>query len=524
MRASKIEIRNFKRFHDLTIDLGAEPKKIIALIGPNGCGKSSVLDAFATKILHSGISSFEGSKGWLPNYFWRDKDMQCNIINILDKDGNKIINRDYEVSIRSPYRYNSNLDIREIKAVESIQKNEDGRISTVHIDDRIENSYRLLLAQYRDYLEEKDVKPSEAKEYIMGELNNSIKKCLDLEIVNLGNVEKGKGSIFFKKSDSDIEFSFNQLSSGEKEVIDIILDLYLRKLEYKGMIYLIDEPELHINTAIQRKLLHEINNLIDDEGQIWIATHSIGFMRAIQSDFSEISQVIQFDDKTKYASESVILEAIKPNRKNWQEIFATALDDLTGLIAPKRIIYCEGKATKKAEEQGMDAQVLNNIFGETHPNTVFVSSGGNTELDQRSEIALAIIGKVFPDLEIWVFKDRDIGSGKNINEEERLEYLRNNTEEYRVMKRWEIENYLFDKEVLGAYCQDKGCILDETRYDEIISDIYNDDVKKLVAQVKTLCQIKTPINPDKFKIELSKHISSEMNVYKELEKCIFDRE
>ena len=52
-------------------------------------------------------------------------------------------------------------------------------------------------------------------------------------------------------------------------------------------------------------------------------------MRAIQSDFADISQVIQFDDKTKYASEPVILEAIKPNRKNWQAIFATALDDLT---------------------------------------------------------------------------------------------------------------------------------------------------------------------------------------------------
>ena len=81
------------------------------------------------------------------------------------------------------------------------------------------------------------------------------------------------------------------------------------------------------------------------------------------------------------------------------------------------------KPIKQPQEQGMDAQVLNNIFGQTYPDTVFVSSGGNTELDQRSEIALAILGKVFPDLEIWVFKDRDIGSGKYINEEERLEYL-----------------------------------------------------------------------------------------------------
>lgn len=523
MRVSKIQIKDFKRFHDLTIDLGKDPKKIIALTGPNGCGKSSVLDAFVSKVTNGRAPYI--SKGYMPQHFWRNEDSQWNAISILDKDENKIINKNNEVSIRSPYRYNTNLDIQEIKAVKRIQESDDNKISTVHIDDRIENNYRLLLAQYREYLEENDdITSSHARKLIIGELNNSIRKCLDLEIVSLGIVEKGEGSIFFKKSDSNIKISFNQLSSGEKEVVDIILDLYLRKLEYKGMIYLIDEPELHINTAIQRKLLHEINNLIDDEGQIWIATHSIGFMRAIQSDFADISQVIQFDDKTKYASEAVTLEAIKPNRKNWQAIFSTALDDLTGLIAPKRIIYCEGKANKQPQEQGMDAQVLNNIFGQTYPDTVFVSSGGNTELDQRSEIALAILGKVFPDLEIWVFKDRDIGSGKYINEEERLEYLQNNQKNHRVMKRWEMENYLFDKEVLAAYCQNKGRSLDDNKYNEKISDIYNQDVKQLVGEIKKLCQIMTNINPDNFKIELSKYITPNMEVYKELEKCIFSRE
>ena len=522
MRVSKIQIKDFKRFHDLTIDLGKDPKKIIALIGPNGCGKSSVLDAFVSKVITA--SSSRVSKGYIPQHFWRNKDNRWDSIKVLDKDENEIIHKNNEISIRSPYRYNTSLDVKEIKAVKRIQENEDGEISTIHIDDRIENNYRLLLAQYRDYLEEKNVKPSEAKEYIMGDLNDSIKRCLDLEIVNLGNVEKGEGSIFFKKSDSDLKFSFNHLSSGEKEVVDIILDLYLRKSEYKGMIYLIDEPELHINTAIQRKLLHEINNLIDDEGQIWIATHSIGFMRAIQSDFADISQVIQFDDKTKYASEPVTLEAIKPNRKNWQAIFATALDDLTGLIAPRRIIYCEGKANKRPQEQGMDAQVLNNIFGQTYPDTVFVSSGGNTELDQRSEIALAILGKVFPDLEIWVFKDRDMASGKTTTEQDRQEYLKINPDNHRVMKRWEIENYLFDKEVLIAYCQNKGRYLDESTYDIRISNIYDEDVKSLVGYIKNLCQISCSINPDKFKIELSKYITPNMEVYKELEKCIFNRE
>lgn len=38
-------MKDYKRFHDLTIDLGNTPKRIVALVGPNGCGKSSVFDA-----------------------------------------------------------------------------------------------------------------------------------------------------------------------------------------------------------------------------------------------------------------------------------------------------------------------------------------------------------------------------------------------------------------------------------------------------------------------------------------------
>ncbi|MHB8221549.1 MAG: AAA family ATPase, partial [Desulfurivibrionaceae bacterium] len=45
MLITKLRLKNgYKRFHDLTIDLGETPARIVALVGPNGCGKSSVLD------------------------------------------------------------------------------------------------------------------------------------------------------------------------------------------------------------------------------------------------------------------------------------------------------------------------------------------------------------------------------------------------------------------------------------------------------------------------------------------------
>ncbi|MGO8148178.1 hypothetical protein AB9F42_36270, partial [Rhizobium leguminosarum] len=62
------------------------------------------------------------------------------------------------------------------------------------------------------------------------------------------------------------------------------------------------------------------------------------------------------------------------------------------------------------------------------------------------------------------------------------------------MKRWEIANYLFDKEVLQAYTQRHGLPLDEASYDAFFTHIGNQNVKDEVNRIKNLCGIKTSIN------------------------------
>jgi len=199
---------------------------------------------------------------------------------------------------------------------------------------------------------------------------------------------------------------------------------------------------------------------------------------------------------------------------------------LTGLVSPKRIIYCEGKGKPGAngEEKGLDAKVFNNIFSENHHDTLFISSGGNTELDQRSEIAIAILAKVFSDIEILVLKDRDVSSGKPNTENDRQIYLENNPQNHRVLKRWEIENYLYDKEVLKSYCADKGLHFDEVEYDKFVANIDDQNLKDETGRIKNYCGISTSINPEQFKITLSTYVKGNMNIYSELEKCIFSRE
>lgn len=217
---------------------------------------------------------------------------------------------------------------------------------------------------------------------------------------------------------------------------------------------------------------------------------------------------------------------MKKNRSNWKRIFNTALDDLTELISPKRIVYCEGRDLpgRNGEERGFDAKVFNEIFSEKYSDTVFVSSGGNTELDQRSEIALAILTKVFSEIEILVLKDRDISSGEKNDENDRQLYLQTNPQHHRVLKRWEIENYLFDKEILCKYCQINGLMFDEVEYDKFVTDIDNQNVKDEVGRIKNYCGITTSINAELFKLQLASIVSEDMLVFQDLEDCIFQRQ
>lgn len=536
MKIRKITLSKYKRFQSLTIDLGDKPKRIVALVGPNGCGKSSVFDGMLFLNNWYNVIGNKGNKDYHYHSIEQNPSYDSRSVSIQFLEGDYYTIRSQKeiqgkentiFSFRSPYRYNNNLKITRSQAVSEIRLNNYGATFASDLDDKMEENYRRLQIKYNRYLNEQDCKPSEAKRHIIGELNNSIQACLDLYIVSLGDIEDGKGTLFFCKSDySDKSFEFNVLSAGEKEVVDILLDLYLRKEEYNDTIFLIDEPELHINTSIQRKLLIEINKLVGKNCQLWVATHSIGFLRALQDELKDECQIIEFKADTPWASSDQTLTPIQKNRNQWSRIFATALDDLTGLVSPKRIIYCEGKDKpgKSGEERGMDAQVYNNIFGEKYPDTLFISSGGNTELDQRSNIAIALLSKVFPDIEIWVCKDRDMSSGVLNDEQDRQRYLSLNPQNHRVIKRWELENYLYDKEVLRAYCSLNKLHFSEEDYDSFVTDIINQHVKDETGRIKNFCNLNMSINADRFKIELSKCITPDMNVYKELEDCIFRRQ
>lgn len=507
MKVKTLRLKRFKRFDDLTIDLGEDPARIVALVGSNGCGKSSIFDAFEEK-----LKDVKGAQRTEPVWFFnkftfhpdetlrsegynKNEAIRLTFAGPEQRIGKKTIH------IRSAYRFTASLDVKSISAQPDILEDTRRPHSSVAIDNRLQENYERLLGLAYGEFERGEKTGDQVRKELLDHINDVLEEVLDVRVSSIGNVIAGKGQLYFEKEDAR-DFPYQNLSSGEKEVVDIIVDLVVRSPEFNDTIYAIDEPELHLNTAIQRKLLVAIEHLVPQNCQLWIATHSIGFLRALQDELADQCAVLDFSEKDYFVGTHTICP-ITPSRRNWQRIFETALDDLVGLIAPKRIVYCEGRAEPDVAgaEQGLDALAYNQIFGQDYPTTLFISSGGTNEVRKNGSLALKVLKKAFLDVELLLLHDRDERS-----DVERTEWL-SQAPHHRMLARREIENYLFDFEVLRAFCISNGRSLSAADYDAIVSDIVGQDLKMddTIRRLKELCGGSHKTHAE-FKRNLAEHV------------------
>ena len=516
-----IKLKDFKRFNDLTIDLENHPKKIIALVGPNGSGKSSVFDGFEQ------FSTNEREKrarmGYRKNVSYLKKSI-FQLIGINSEEGDYdssvhvLVESDQTIYtatsfyIRSAHRFTPRIEIKEIRALSKIEEDEKRPKYLIDIDSRLEENYERLIGGFFSEVYDKDITGKQWSEKNIQNLNKSLSGILDISIVSLGNPTHEEGSLYFTKGTSS-KFPYENLSAGEKEVVDLILDLYIKRDFYSNTVICIDEPELHLSTSIQRKLLIEIEKIIPDTCQLWVATHSIGFLRALQEDLRDKTAVIDFLGNN--FDETVVLKPIAGTRKDWYRIFETALEDLTGLLAPKKIIYCEGRPDPSASgsEQGLDADVYNEIFSNKYPDALFVSSGGGNAVNKSALLALKILKKVFSTVDLYLLRDKD-----GLSDQERNSFIQTDPSNKMLMRR-EIENYLFDKEILNKFCLANSKKFDDARYDSKVTDPKSQELKPVQQEILASC--KASGNIQDFKKELAKYISPDTTVYKEIEASIF---
>jgi predicted ATPase len=519
MRLQEIRLLKFKRFDDLTINLGPTSAKIVAMVGPNGCGKSSVFDAFE-QILQNHVGANTSISAWYYSKSWFDPSSPSETyeknqaIKLKAVDGRTTFEAK-SFHVRTAYRFTPTLNVGAIQSKGDIVTDPGRPGFTSNLDQRLQSNYERLHGRLIGEFYHGEKTGADIRAELIGEINRRLEKVLDIRISSLGNVVAGKGQLYFEK-DGSKDFPFENLSSGEKEVIDMLIDLEIKRHAFDDTVYAIDEPELHLNTAIQRRLLIELVDLIPDTCQLWIATHSVGFLRALQEDLAGQVQLLDFSERNYFTGTKVI-EPVRPTRESWKRIFSTALEDLTGLLAPRVIVYCEGRTDPGADnkEQGLDALVYNEIFEQEYPEALFISSGGGEEPRKYSSVALKVLTKAFDDVELLLVKDRD-----EVSESAREEFLAN-VPGGRMLARREIENYLFDPEVLRRYCATRDVVFDEGRFNGLVVDIARDDLKagQIAQQLLQMCGHRGDVST--FKRALPAFITPGSAVYADLKRCIF---
>ena len=187
------------------------------------------------------------------------------------------------------------------------------------------------------------------------------------------------GDLFeFDKGTSE-RFTYQNLASGEKAALDLLLDVIVTKTEDDETIVCIDEPEAHIHTKLQGQLLEELYNLISDNSQLWIATHSIGMVRKAQDLWREDPDSVAFLDFGNHNfDEQVTLKPITPDPDFWSNTYEVALGDSAQLVLTEWTVFCEGEK--------FDADCYKNIFGSHHPEVCFISLEGRGNVEKSIEV------------------------------------------------------------------------------------------------------------------------------------------
>lgn len=537
MKIKEIKLNKFKRFTDLTITQIPQTAKLVILVGPNGCGKTSVFEGFYHWYKHYGFFNYgnkdyyikEGDKDSIKAESWFDN--RVNLI-VYDKDFNQnsteeVFGRFY---FRTAHRNEPDFTTSNLTKLGDPQKQI--RYETLMSTDVVvsENYQRLVSNTLSEIFNEKNDTKSvkDLREKLVGKLKKSLNNVFDdLQLSSIGD-PLTNGSFYFTKGRST-NFHYRNLSAGEKSAFDLLLDIIIKATYFTNTVYCIDEPEIHMHTALQAKLLSELYDIMPENSQLWLSTHSIGMLqKAKELEEKKPGTVCFLNFADIDFDSSAVITPSKIDSTIWNKFLELTFGDFAKLIAPQRVVFCEG-TEKGRKYKNFDAQIYNRIFTSKYPDTSFVSIGSCSELEDENNISMKIISQVLHNSIIIKFVDRDDKSDEEVNE------LKNKG--IKVLNRRHIECYLLDDEIIEKLCRTQGkedkineCI--KVKLKALAESIQRnnpiDDIKsasgKIYTEFKRILSLTKCGNTKDafFRDTMAPLITEETQIYKDLETEIFN--
>ena len=454
MRLQSAQVTNFKRFVDLTIDNLPPDAKLVVLLGPNGCGKSSLFDAFQR---HLKVVHFYGMNDELERYYRRvtsESAAEQEQVHLHFHGGDPSSPDEFKKSlyVRSAYRHDPSFQQMTIEQQPDILDRHTVR-RLIDADQTVQNNYQRIVWRLLSRVTTPGLTTDEIMSATIGDLQEAMKAvfgdiCLDALVA-----VRDQGTFTFTKGMSS-NFPYENLSAGEKAAFDLLLDLVVNRTAFDNSLYCVDEPEAHLSTKLQGKLLKEMYRMVPDGSQLWLATHSIGMVRTAQEIFAEHPERVVFldmgfgdDGQPRNYDKSQTVTPAVPDHDFWMRHYSVALDDMAGLLAPDRIVLCEGSTG--TDDPPLDESCYNQIFAREFPRTRFVSVGSAKNVEKRMGDLLPLLSRIVKEVDIVRFRDRD-----DLTPEE-IEDMR--TRGIRVMSAYRnIESMLLSDGVLLKLCHSLG--------------------------------------------------------------------
>ena len=533
MHVTNLKFKNFRRFTDLEIANIDPTTRLVVLAGPNGTGKSSVFD---------GLRIWQGNRtGSVFDDMYHTKApsaAQVKLSHDVDISFDRQINDPDEfkrsIYVRTAYRNESEFQLNGFGPQPRIvDMHRPGKM--IEQESTVSQNYQQLLGQTINGVFDRSkgtITVDELREGLIGEVRESMKRVFgDLLLEGFFDPLAGGGTFYFEKGNAS-HWPYKNLSGGEKATFDILLDIIVKRSAYDDTVYCIDEPETHLNTRIQGKLLIEMLNLLPGSCQLWIASHSIGMLSEAWKMYESGTKVAFLDFENFDFDKKVVLSPITPDRKFWQDMLSQTMGDLASLVAPQTVVLVEGRARTGAGDKGnveFDAACLRKIFGDTKPTTGFVSAGNASEVVTDFLKLGEGLQMLVPGATVIRLIDRDDRSNQEVDE------IRKDSGK-RVLDRRDLENYLLDDEILSKLCKESG---HEDLNGEVLkekerliaegsgSGRSNDDIKMIAGDLYVYLKGKLGLShPGNTKHAfmrdtLANLITSDTSVYKALDTAIF---